>query len=344
MAIITFKIDLDSTKLTPAYNNAIVSFSAIPQNSIYCIITIFGKEYKIYPDSNGVFWYDFRFLFSKLINDDKWSDKVAPSLTEEVYLDDDLFLEIPIKYEIFSDPTTSDIVNKTVDVIKSVIDYKSELLNNELTKITPFDKVSVFKGYPFDVSFWADVTAPDYTVTKVAEVTGVAATKGVNRLFLEIASGPTQLLPTVGVKHGGDTIEWDVKEYDCEGIYLKWYVREGGWAYWLFNQKHKETIRGKSVGELYNDFENVTDIISPKVSMGKERGVRVKLHATGIEQFEIDIISTIITSPKVLLYEPESQQWLEVECMTTTMVVNNYELLKFNTSIDIDIPQTQMLL
>ncbi len=50
---ITFTQELETTKLIPAYNNAIVEFAADTRDSIYCIITIFGKEYKIYPSSSG---------------------------------------------------------------------------------------------------------------------------------------------------------------------------------------------------------------------------------------------------------------------------------------------------
>ena len=146
-------------------------------------------------------------------------------------------------------------------------------------------------------------------------------------------------------------ITWDIKKVnECEGIYLKWMSNHDGWLYWLFNEKRKETINTKSLGTIENDFEDADITISPKISLGKTADKTYKLHATGIEQYERDIIETIIESPKVYLYTGElgvattPQDWLEVELVTNSYLAQNYNKVLFNLEIDIKIKRNTMIL
>ena len=146
-------------------------------------------------------------------------------------------------------------------------------------------------------------------------------------------------------------ITFEIEKVDsCEGIYLKWYSNHDGWLYFLFNEKRKDTISVRSRGQLFNDFENAEDAVSPFVSLGKTGSNKIKLHATGLEQYERDIIETIIDSPKVYLFKgtkgvlATALDWLEVEVVTNSYLSQNYGKLKFNTEVDIEVNRNTMTL
>ena len=103
---INFSKSLSTTNFLNAYNNNVVEFSSDNVlDSVKCVITIGTYTFEITP-INNIFYFNFKEIISVLINQNKFSDDILPTLvlfdaTSHVYNDTaNTYLSQLVNYEI----------------------------------------------------------------------------------------------------------------------------------------------------------------------------------------------------------------------------------------------------
>jgi hypothetical protein len=260
----------------------------------------------------------------------------SPNIT---FKDTDIQKEITYTITVYN-ATTSEQSNVVVNLMRYVIQDLHEYKGVGFQSISPI-RYTYFKGFPFDVQFYADV---NYNLTGAIEKNyssfdELNFEKGVNRVYVDNGISNDAI---ISIGNGViKQIIYTPKVIDCDGIYLKWLSSDGSWRYWLFNIKHKESVKAKSKGKIFNDWFEPLRSQSPSIEIGRTAEKTMKLHATGLEPYERDNIATLITSPKVYLYKGEKgelatlEKFYEVELLTKSFIINEYDKNRFNTEIEI---------
>jgi hypothetical protein len=344
--MITYTKQPAADKLIPVYNNSILEFSSSLSSPTHAILTnsINSYELKIVPSPIGVFWVNLKYLYKSFFT---FNDNVEPNYGKSpvlTFVDDNSFKTVELYLTIYNS-TTNEQDDFSINLFRSVLQSKVENLDLLFQSISPI-QYTYFKGYPFDVQFWMPSSITNGMISRLPNsLIGLTVEKGINRVWGDTGD-ENSAVSAIGI--GTNIIYYITKTVDCDGIYLKWLASDGSWRYWLFNQKQKETINTKSLGQLYNDWNETADTISPTVEVGKTSEQTIKLHATALEPYERENIHTIIESPKVFLYtgtkgvEATLNDWLEVELVNNSMITNNYGRNGFNIDIDIRLNRNTM--
>lgn len=327
-------------KVLNAYNNSIVKFKTDQPSSLYAIVklTVGSQQYefKIYPSPTGEYYFNFKQVVSKLINLSNFSDACLYTGVGNLWSDVNAFLNIDVEYKIQLTESTSESLSFNYKVIKAVYQYseKKQILNRG-TKFflhEPFgDKyyLTVYEGYPFSIGFYGE--------NLMFTVDGIE--KSFNTLesaFRLIVSTGDALWNSFNssfhkILFNGKIMEIEVKDISC-GVYLKWINKYGAWDYWLFDEV-SNTQKTKGIGSIENDFSNITDTISPEVSMGKESQEEISL-TTFLSIENAHRVRSIIESPKVYLYLGQYGQaidttnWLEVSIDSKSTKISTHGLKK----------------
>lgn len=337
---ITFTKQPDNTQLISAFNNQIFEFSSNTLTAKSCTITndVNSIELKLYPSPSSVFFVNLKHLyktFFDFVDDVEISYGHSPNLTFE---DLNAYKEVELTFTI-TDGSSTDETSITYGLTRSVIQDLENYKTKDFQTISPL-QYTYFYGYPFDVQF--------YSPTEITGTGGISRLpnslinqnfkKGINRVWGDIGDGNSQIF---SIWTGTDLIQYKTKKVDCEGVYLKWLASDGSWRYWLFNQRYKETVNAKSLGQMDNDWNNPNESNAPIVEFGKSAEKPLKLHATGLEDYEHEHLNTLIDSPKVYLYKGTKgvlatlSDWYEVELVTNNIVSKNYERIQFNREFEI---------
>lgn len=321
---ITFTKQPDSTKLIPAFNNQVFEFSSSTVTSpTHCLITNNVNSFvlKIYPNPSGVFWVNLKDL-SKTFFEFKDADTFTsnPCVTSS-------YATVTFNFAIYND-STNDNTNKVYNVFRYVI----QDLESEKTKGLErwSEKYTYFKGFPFDITFSA---FEEYNFDFSGIVNEEIKDYGVIRLQLDNGEGLLNLGVNNNLFYNKNSViikDTAFKIIDCDGIYLKWLASDGSWRYWLFNQKYKETINTKSLGQMDNDWNNPSENNAPIIEFGKSAENKIKLHSGDLDDYENEHLATLITAPKVYLYKGTKgvagtlADWYEVELLTNSFITSDY--------------------
>lgn len=343
---ITYTKQPPTDKLISVYNNSILEFTSSLSNPTHAILTnsINSYELKITPSPSGVFWANLKDLyksFFELVDNVEIAYGHTPDVT---FVDSDAYKSCEFTLIVYNSTTNEQDdfeINLMRYVLQSLEDYK----DLEFKSISPI-QYTYFKGYPIDVQFWMPSDITNGFVSRLPNsLINLNIDKGINRVWGDIGD-ENSAISAIGI--GTTFITYITKAIDCDGVYLKWLATDGSWRYWLFNQKRKETLNVKSLGQLFNDWKVPSETTNPTIEIGKNSEMLTKLHATGLELYERDNIYTIIESPKVFLYkgtkgvEATLNDWLEVEVVTNSMIVNNYDGNTFGISVDIKMNRNTM--
>lgn len=354
---ITFSKSISITEFLNAYNNNVVEFTsdAIPGGESISKATIdiaglFAPE--ITPISN-VFEFNFRKSSSVLINDNNHADPILP--TSDIEVDNSLKENWLVTYTItFSDDTTEQ-TTRTYNFLKSVeqIANVSNRLITEQQILTPLN-LTFFKGFPFDVGHYSDgdITLTNTSTGLIVVLTSTAT--NVDRIFFSRGNatiGEASIFKT-RVEADGGTYEENscyallagsilnvgfntitivdritktliIKLVDlCAGTYLKWLNEDGAWGYWLFNPIHKENIRTKTLDEVNVDFESIGDTYTTSVITGKEAKRQRVLISDSLTQNEMLQLESLLSSPRVELYNGVQDDAVTVDSWQTVKVLD----------------------
>lgn len=371
---ISFSKALSTTDFLNAYNNNIVVFSSDNVlDSVKCDITIGALSFQITP-INNVFRFNFQEVLSVLINPNNFQDEVLPVLvlgddTSHVYDDSaNTFLSQLVDYTITFSNDSTENTSETYKFLKSVEQLEQNkkgvvTSGNNLYMLSPFLKetantynVTYFEGYPFDIALLLDSPG----LTTVLNQTNALSYDfnmpyAVNRLFF--SDGRTTItiddyLPLVDglnnlkITRGADIIFVNVfKVPSIEGQYMKWLNQYGEWNHWLFNCIHKRDNKTKDLGEVNNDFDDVSETTSPSFNLGKTSQDTLTLISKNVSPEDQEVLNGIYDSPKVYYFtgirlsQVTDVSWLALELKSGRNTKIDYKRTPANYKLQFELPQ-----
>lgn len=328
---ITFTKSRSITEYLNGFNNNKVEFSSDDVlDSTKCNVNIGGKDFVITPDTSNVFRFNFQEVVRVLISG-QFTDNLTYGLPNE-YEDTDLYWSYLATYTItFTDDSTEQ-TSETFRFLRSVAqigDTQTAFADGLLMHNT---QVTVFNGYPFDLSFLNDATAFDIVnSTNGKVVTFAGAGESTRVIFGSGLLGLSEFAQRVDDDSG--TIEvgcHDIEIVDflkigfnnvsffadgfadhtmtielkniCDGVYLKWFNREGSWSYWLFEKVYQENLKTKIQDKYSIDYENLEDTTATNLIRGKDTDKNRSLKQTLLTQAQRLQVESVLTSTRVELY------------------------------------------
>lgn len=357
---ITFIKAISTTHFLNTYNNNIVEFSSDNVlDSVKCSIAIGSFNFVITP-INNLFRFNFKEVVKVLINTNNFEDLNIPDILEDVTQDDNLLSSFNVIYTVSFSDDSEETTNKDYTFLKSVdqiSEYTEKPLTDHL--VLNKKELTFFKGYPFDIGYYntADFTIVNNTnntsksftsahnkglrlwfssgeyelsesaeekafVVRITSLTGGVYYEDENcykwkqeYLFNE---GLNNLTITNG---SNEDISLVVKQKRiCSGVYLKWVNEEGAWSYWLFNSIYKDTVKAKTIDVFNNDFNNINETYSTVLTTGKKAVNTLKLLADNLSLTEVEQLKSIVTSPRVELYNGIQDEDLTVSSWQSVTV------------------------
>lgn len=371
MAVIFIK-DISTTDNLMAFNNNVVTFYSNTTSKVVlnAVVTINTNDVVLYPSPTGNFYFNFKEYITSLINTNNFTDTVEPELsslddTTLTYVGVGDFTDV-ITFRIYFTDETSETATRNLNFINGVEQLTSYKKNESqtgsqiiLSPLIPQTNnhyyVKYWEGFPFDVSF-LDRDYPDEDPNlELDNLTNLLSypflqKSTITRLFFCDGSTDETITDFLPMALGINEIQWldkylIVDKQDvCSGVYLKWLNQYGGWSYWNFGNIYRQNQTTRSKGEINTDFWNLSDTFSQTSEIGKDGGERITINSDNINENELSVLKSLLTSPKVYLFtgEPFSRasvnDWVEVKIIPSTYTTRNYKGQSPNLTFDIELP------
>ena len=342
-----------------------------------------NQLFTLFPDPNGKFYFNFKYSAPTFINDSNFTDsscfnlaeQIATTFQNEVIADsgtfeafdclveqledlgidpiidwtDNIYKEFEVTYKIFYTNNTEDTLIQYYDFLSAYVNYQNYKqlypnypYNADATQmmLKPIPYLKYWNGYPFDFT-WYDGTESELYFDVNGEQFYFQNSNRINRVI--VSNGGNEF---ISLNAGYNTInEFEIEKITdiCEGHYIKWLNSFGGWNYWLF-YKGNDTLTTKDLGQIFNDYEDVVDTISPYVSIGKTSENNIAVVQDNITQNEMLILNDLLDTPKVYLFTGKPNQnvqckeWLEVNIKSGAFRVSNSREKMNSLSLTIEIP------
>lgn len=174
--MIVFTKDINAQKLRMAYNNDVIRFNsniATPAN--FCDVTIApATMVRLYPDPQGMFFFNFKPYASALINTNNFEDTLVPSITAGssrsfIYsATNSVFMQRKVTLAITLTDKNTDTATYTLSWLAGVQQWNNEpgYTVNDLLLLSPPDTaaadnyfIKYWQGYPFDISVFTTETS-----------------------------------------------------------------------------------------------------------------------------------------------------------------------------------------
>jgi len=328
--------------------------------------------------NNLSFWFNTLDYFSSLLNDyDANLDVLSIDPSEiqnfifdwsRVYANPNVTILVTFdngNTESFDfDPNIIMAVEQIEDVFRQV-----SIKEKALTILSPLrDRtktkhyVKIWEGYPFDVCYTKPIQAGTNPVTTLKNTrTGVTTPAfnspyDINRLVISSGLENTTITDWLPIPVGESSIEFDknnileINKVDtiC-GTYIRFINQYGTPSYWLFNQR-EEAINTKSLGNISNDFYNVSDSIRQNTSLGRSSTPVITLNYEGLEARDMNILKGLLESPRISIYtgerfapNPDGLNWIDVTLNNKNAVVSNFKNKVPNGQITLNMPSRYTL-
>lgn len=366
MAVI-FDTALTTTELVNSHNNNEVVFrSSLAGNEVSASIDIDGSIFEVQP-IGGVFFFNFKQAFIALFPTLFFNDNVEPfivlgSPTTLLYSYTEIDNDVDVTYTITLDAGGPDIIMQTYMVVQSLLERLdfakgvdifsfdfNMLMIPDLPSAFNFSAV-YFEGYPFDVTLFTEVTGiRTLTHLETGSTLDLNIIRMVMRLFFSDGRGDVTIDNFIPVlDNTTNTYVWDDPnnitmhiekiEGNCNGVYLKWKINTGGWAYWLFDSTSEKLNVARSTGELNRDFaryENTGDFNE----LGKEATTRYRVKTDFLRGKYRRLVTSIVDSPRVYFYggerfvKAETDSWIPVRLNSQQGLIkarkNEFDPLEF---------------
>lgn len=364
MAIV-FSKSLNENNLLFSYNNNTVTFKS---NSSLVVskatVNFSNRVFTLFPDPNGNFHFNFKYSISTLLNNNNFADttcfdiarKEATTFKDRVIADggtfeafeclvnqiydigidpivgwtDEVLGNLNVVFTTFYTNNTTSTLTKNYKFLSAYVNAKNIPANYPYNWSTtqmmlkPIPYLKYWEGYPFDFT-WYDGTQSELYFDINGNQFFYNNDEFINRII--ISNG----IELIDLNNGYNTInEIQVEKITdaCSGHYIKWLNSYGGWNYWLFF-KGNDTLTTKDLGQIYNDYYDVVDTVSPYVSIGKTSENNISVFQDNITPNEMLILNDLLESPKVYLFTGVQNQitnchdWLEVNLKSGSFQVSN---------------------
>lgn len=370
MAIVFLK-ELDETKIKLAYNNNIVRFYTDSVISpVNASIQIGLNTITLFPDPNGIFYYNFKELITTILNKDNFTDDLETDLstsfvydwTDKISLTDDVVITINLS----NDTTETD--TRSVTWLSGYVQLKdwknlypsSDLLTDGTTLLQKKNGdsyydfyVNYWYGYPFDLTIYQNSLELDL-LNQTNNIDGVIdnVLTRIQRFCFSDGRTDVSLEDLIPFQNGINDLlineNYNIRvnkitDFCNDGIYIKWINSLGGWNYWLFSKGQTQT-KTKDNGSLNNDFENLEDTISPLVSLGKTSETQIKVQQKRVIEQDKILLTDLLDSVKVYLFTgtPFSQNtfndWIEVNLTNGTFTIENPKSKMYQFNFNLELP------
>ena len=372
---ITFYKSLSSSEMLFSYNNNIVEFEYINSfgiKSVKCEIIIENDTYEVYPNPNNIFRFNFKEAFQKIINQNDFADDIILNVdvnTSSVIIEgnENAHKKLDVTYKIYLDNSTINEESKPLRFIKGVENIKNIadrkiLVGSGINQylfylLSPFKKttdrilnLTYWEGYPFDVGYYS-FTNQTIDVNINLNIQAFDFIEGTGRFTISDGlESIDQFLPlndgiNVSV-FDSDNLTLNLKKVSggC-GKYVKWINKYGHWNYWLFNNRDESQLTTRDGKALFNDFDGLSDNVSPYLEPGKQSKETITLNSSNITADEMYYLKYLFESPKVYLFvgEPNEKMsndsFIEVKLKGQKTIIDNYKGSTFNIKAQIELPQ-----
>jgi hypothetical protein len=363
-----------------AYVNNVVEFSSdnvLAKNK--ATISIGTSIKTLFPSPTGTFYLNFKDWITSIINVDNFTDTLQADIIGSGYIYDwtnKAYLNEVITFTVFFSDDSFETAARSVKWLSAYLqleDFKikypinASLLNPVVLSPRKLDtnqtsSVKYWDGYPFDITVYS-ANGSNLTILNQTNLLSYTFTDVdiINRIVISDGDTSTTIEGDFPLMEGINNLKLTSSSLDyflllekindsCEGHYVKWINELGGWSYWLFYNGNKNR-KTKDLGELYNDFNNLEDTISPTVQIGKTSNDIITVTSDIINEDEKTLLESIIDSPKIYLFtgQPYAKanynDWLEVSLNTADFrIVNAKERLnKFNLIFELPQRNTRKL-
>lgn len=363
-------------QIESAYNNQVFEFEADQNKTAVRAVarlffnpTVTNNEFSSnktltfdIPANTGNFYFNARKGITNLFNKDNFSDGLIPSPTNFLRLDEKLFCNIGIEFEVVYNNNSRDFFRTEKKYFKSVRNFFNDKENSQpsdLRLLTATNFLNYFEGLPFDIPFYTPTAGP---VTITNETNNISTTKtfqaGVNRLF--ISNGESYNLGFENeVPLLNDRINRIVfknalaeelgtifikKNSLCPGPFVKWFNEFGAWNYWRFERAFQGNTSHQNKQFLNSDFDNFENQIGNFEATGKTASRQYQIYSKVLNENEVDYFKSIFISPKIFLYNQEPNEPLTASGFKEVSLVNgtnqdiNTKIRNREFSISLELP------
>lgn len=347
--------------LYPAYNNSYIEFNSdlVDNFKAEVIITaLSGEIFTVFPEVGGNYLLDLKDIVKSLINVGGFrnQDTSYPIGWTEAYPFGYLSLDITLKTY---NTLTNDSLAKTYTFIRGAKQIEEtiyanpyQLLHNSINGVDY--NLTYFEGFPFSFEISRVTAAEDlqYKNLNTSDITVAfaAVTTNTQRVWIDKATEnwtTEAYLPLTDTLNRleihVDTVaetNLNIKKVPSKcGVYLRWFNRNGGYSYFLFDEFYKSNIKTRNRGNVgSNIFNNVGSHVAPFVSVGKTARESYKLRAI-VDQLEAEHLRDLVSSPAVELYnsfEPFiAANFIDVQVNTGYVFANKKALNEVIISIEL---------
>lgn len=364
---IVFKKDISETNLLFAHNNNVIRLYSDSGIAAAKLDVTFQSVLKtIYPDPNGFFYFNFKDLFSTLININNYADNLVTDLpTAYIYnWTNETLINSDIDFVLTLANDTEETAVKNIFILNAYLnlqDYKQTYPIAESTTflklLKPVTKLKYWNGYPFDFTLYVKDSL-DITILNESNLTHADFTdlNLVNRIAISDGDTNETLEDLIPLQTGINKIKVSTFTNDLyfniekiipnctDGHYIKYINSFGGWSYWLFH-KGDVSRTTKNKGQLNNDFNNLEDTISPSLNLGFESQDLLSVTSDVLTQEDFNILVDVLESTKVYLFtgDPFSKNntfdWLEVIVKNGNYSIQNAKQQNYLIDLQIEIPE-----
>ncbi len=374
---IQFTTALGETTLLRSFVDNEVFFSSDSASPAFkCQITVDNEpSFEISPDKDGVFYFDFTNIFSRLIQDffedNQAIDIDDADLTSLVKDYSQIHKAVPITYQVSLQNGSTEIATQNITLLQATSNYQDRK-TGEISVLETFAVLShpedssnrtyrevYFDGYPFDIQVYKN-TPGNVTITNRSNLDSVVLNlpNKVNRIFFSDGEKDVVNENILSLAKGVNELEFDTTDLTtiflerrtpkC-GKYLKWKNNNGGWSYWLFEELPEE-IRGiNDRGYLEKRSGSLTNN-DPIRNIGKESADSIRIGTINVDAFYRRKLESLAESPKVYLFMADQfaaddpTNWLSVRVNTRTFPVQLPKNSIFDLSFEIELPERTNLM
>lgn len=353
--MITFSEDISTTSLLMAYNNNVVRFTSdtISKTILNATIGFNGVTAIIYPQPDGVFYFNFLEWVKPLINTKNFVDTLNPDIDgtdyETLTYPDSGFLNSITTFTIqFTDDTTETATRNLSYIagVEQLETYKKNVTQtgSSIVALPLFPQTSdryyakYWEGFPFDITF-IQKTPIDLDIENTTSgLDWLFDERGnITRLFFSDGRTDESINDFLPIAIGRNVLSWLEKfivvdkEDVCDGAYFKWVNNYGGYSYWKFPNFYQRNQTTRAIGEINTDFENLDNTFSQVSQLGTEAGNRIAVNSDILSTEEFNLLKTILTSPKIYYFVGEpfarasANDWVEVRQITTSHRIRNFK-------------------
>ena len=313
----------------PAYNDSYLQFTSdladnYKAEMIVYPVETFTRTFIAYADADGVYTFNLKEIIKSLFNDNDFSDQNV--FSDAFYKTiSGIYKELSISFEVFSttDSETDDEVYTFYRAIKQIgesnfsnyyqlLSYSSNGVDYKLPYWVGFpfsfdlqrvQDTDIIKINNLNTSFTSDEMTPTDT-----DSFRIIVDKGNGENWTD-----SNIMPLTNTENNLEVLVNDVaktnilieKNDDCEGIYLKWANRNGGYNYWLFDKYYLESIKSSEYGTITNNtFENVPTASNTYKSTGKVMTKTMTIKTRYKEEY-YDMLKDLFSSPCVQMYSSQ---------------------------------------